>query len=81
LIKEKAKNSKIFVLEEGGKNIDNTELGSDSVFVLGDHIGLPRTTERFVMRYGEKLSLAKQAYLAATCITILNYVIDRRMVS
>jgi tRNA pseudouridine-54 N-methylase len=28
------------------------------------------------MRYGEKVSIGKQPYLAATCITILNYVLD-----
>jgi tRNA pseudouridine-54 N-methylase len=46
--------------------------------VLGDHIGLPKTVESFALRYGEKLSLGKQPYLAASCITILNYLLDRQ---
>ena len=80
LIKEKAEsgNSRLFVLEEGGPRIERTHLGSSAslVFVLGDHIGLPKTVERFALRYGEKVSLGRQPYLAASCITILNYLID-----
>ena len=79
LLKEKAKNKKIFVLEEGGKKIDPAEFSSDSVFILGDHVGLPKKVERFALRYGEKISLGKKPYLAASCITILNYLLDRQI--
>jgi hypothetical protein len=30
------------------------------------------------LRYGEKISLGKQPYLAASCITILNFMMDRK---
>ena len=46
--------------------------------LVGDHIGWPKTVESFVLRYGEKLSLGKQPYLAASCITILNYLLDKQ---
>jgi tRNA pseudouridine-54 N-methylase len=49
------------------------------VFVLGDHIGLPKTVENFALRYAEKISLGKQPYLAASCITILNYLMESKM--
>ncbi len=79
LIKEKAEaNHNICVLEEGGKDIRDVTIGPDPVFVLGDHVGLPRNAERFVLRYGEKVSLGKTPYLAATCINIINYVLDTR---
>jgi tRNA (pseudouridine54-N1)-methyltransferase len=81
LLKKKAKNAKIFVLEEGGKNIETTEIGDSPAFVLGDHIGLPKTVERFALRYGEKVSLGKQPYLAASCVTILNFMMDKRKVA
>ena len=81
LLKEKAKDKKIFVLEEGGKKIDITDFSSDSVFVLGDHIGLPKKVENFALRYGEKISLGKKPYLAASCITILNYLLDHQIKS
>jgi len=78
LLKTKASQTTIYVLEEDGENIDKIRLESDSVFILGDHVGLPRTVEHFALRYGEKISLGKQPYLAAHCITILNHALDRQ---
>jgi tRNA (pseudouridine54-N1)-methyltransferase len=76
LIKTEPQTRKVYVLEEGGKNIAETEIAENAVFVLGDHVGLPKKAETFVLRYGEKISLGKQPYLAASCITIINYLLD-----
>jgi len=76
LLKSKAENRTVYVLEEGGKNITETKLSSNAVFVLGDHVGLPKKAESFALRYGEKVSLGKQPYLAASCITVINYLLD-----
>jgi tRNA (pseudouridine54-N1)-methyltransferase len=81
LLKAKAKTTCIYVLEEGGKDIAETELPANAVFVVGDHVGLPKKTEAFSLRYGEKISLGKQPYLAVSCITILNYLMDRKVKS
>jgi tRNA (pseudouridine54-N1)-methyltransferase len=69
------------VLEESGRDVETVEIGEHPVFVLGDHIGLPKTVEGYALRYGEKISLGKQPYLAASCITILNFMMDRRKVT
>ena len=76
LLKKLAQSRSVYVLEEGGKNIAETELAENAVFVLGDHVGLPKKAEVFALRYGEKISLGKQPYLAASCITIINYLLD-----
>lgn len=81
LLKEKANEAKIYVLEEGGKDIETVNVGNHPVFVLGDHVGLPKTVENFALRYGEKVSLGKRPYLAASCITILNFVLDRKKIN
>lgn len=81
LLREKAQNAQIYVLEEGGKDIFEIEIGENPVFILGDHVGLPRKVEAFALRYGEKVSLGKKPYLAATCVTVLNYLLDRRELS
>ena len=81
LLKAKAETSSVYVLEEGGKDIAKTEPPANAVFVLGDHVGLPKKAEAFALRYGEKISLGKQPYLAASCITILNYLLDRQVKS
>ncbi|MBT0158475.1 hypothetical protein G4O51_00655 [Candidatus Bathyarchaeota archaeon A05DMB-2] len=78
LVKAKAQNSRVYVLEEGGKNVADIDLAEPAVFILGDQVGLPRKAEVYALRYGEKISLGKQPYLAAHCITILNYLLDRQ---
>jgi tRNA (pseudouridine54-N1)-methyltransferase len=78
LLKSKAGTASIYILEEKGKDVTQTELSENSVFVLGDHVGLPKKAETFALHYGEKISLGKQPYLAASCITVLNYLLDRQ---
>lgn len=78
LIKAKAEKHRIYVLEENGQDIFQVEIERNPVFVLGDHVGLPKKCEDFVLRYGEKISLGKKPYLAATCITVINYILDRK---
>jgi len=77
LLKTKSEQASIYVLEEGGTDILNIKLHENSVFILGDHVGLPKKTETFALRYGGKISLGKRPYLAASCITVLNYLLDR----
>ena len=69
----------IFVLEEKGQDIRNVELGASPVFVLGDQVGLPKKDETFALRFGTKISLGKKPYLAATCIDVINYLLDSMM--
>lgn len=78
LLKQKAEKATVYVLEEGGKNVAEIELKPNPLFVLGDHVGLPKKAESFALRFGEKISLGKQPYLAASCITVLNYLLDKQ---
>ena len=79
LLKAQAQINHVYVLEESGKNVAETELVDNAIFVLGDHVGLPKKAETFALRCGEKISLGKQPYLAASCITIINYLLDRQL--
>jgi len=81
LVKTKAQQAQVYVLEEGGRDISQLSLAEGSVFVLGDHVGLPKKVEGFALRYGQKISLGKTPYLAASCITVLNYLLDRKETS
>jgi tRNA (pseudouridine54-N1)-methyltransferase len=78
LLKEKASSHAVYVLEEGGNPLNSIEIAQNPLFILGDHVGLPKKTETFALRFGEKISLGKQPYLAASCITILNYTLDQQ---
>jgi len=75
------KDNPIYVLHENGKFLDEIEIKKNPVFVLGDHIGLPKKEEFFVKRFNcEKISLGKISYLASHCITIMNYEMDKRRI-
>ncbi|MCW4010509.1 MAG: tRNA (pseudouridine(54)-N(1))-methyltransferase TrmY [Candidatus Bathyarchaeota archaeon] len=76
LLKTKAQTNSIYILEEHGKSISEIELAENPLFILGDHVGLPKNAERYAQRYGTKVSLGKTPYLAASCITIINYLMD-----
>ncbi|RZN44075.1 MAG: tRNA (pseudouridine(54)-N(1))-methyltransferase TrmY [Methanophagales archaeon ANME-1-THS] len=80
LIEELASRGAFFyILHEKGRDISTLELKADSVFVLGDHLGLPRNEEKFVARCAhERISLGTSSYLASHCITVLHYELDRR---
>ena len=78
LLKNKAKTHQVYVLEEDGKDISGVTVPENSLFVLGDHVGLPKKAEDFALRFGEKISLGKTPYLAASCITVINYQLDRQ---
>ena len=78
LLKEKAPSHVVYVLEEGGKPLSEMENADNPLFILGDHVGLPKKAEAFALRFGEKISLGRQPYLAASCITILNYRLDQQ---
>lgn len=79
LMKSKAQTHQIYVLEEGGKDINEITFPDNSLFVLGDHVGLPKRAEDFALRFGEKISLGKTPYLAMSCINIINYTLDRQL--
>jgi tRNA (pseudouridine54-N1)-methyltransferase len=66
----------VFVLEEKGEDALKMQFGENPVFVLGDQVGLPKKDEKYVLRFGRKVSLGKKPYLAATCVDIVNYLAD-----
>ncbi len=79
-LKQKLESNTVYVLEEGGKDIADAKMDENPLFVLGDHVGLPKKAENFALRFGEKISLGKQPYLAASCINILNYLLDKQSI-
>jgi tRNA (pseudouridine54-N1)-methyltransferase len=70
--------SEVFVLEERGRSVLDCSFKKPALFVVGDQVGLPKKEEKYVLRFAEKLSLGKQRYLSASCIDIINFVLDNR---
>lgn len=81
LIEELAAGGKaLYTLHEKGTDISEVKLKANPVFILGDHIGLPREEEKFVERFEhEKISLGTISYLSSQCITVLHYELDKKI--
>ncbi len=79
LIKEKCKERQVFYLHPEGKDIRDIKMKENVAFIVGDHIGIPRKTEKLMERLKiQKVSLGKKIYLASHAIVITNYELDRR---
>jgi len=70
-------NGKNYVLHEKGEFIDNVKFENNPIIILGDQIGISKADESFALRNGEKISLGKNVYLASSCISVINWVLDR----
>lgn len=84
LIKEKNKKADIYYLSKDGKDIRKFKfnLENDLCFILGDHKGIPKKTEKFLDELGiKKISVGEIEYLASQVITIVHYELDRRLAS
>ena len=79
-IKEKSKTSQLVYLHPEGKDIREFKFEKDVCFVMGDHVGLEKVTEKLLKRFGAvKVSLAPAYYLASQCITICHNELDLRL--
>ncbi len=67
-----------YVLHERGKSIEQIEIKENPVFVLGDHKGIPKNEEAFVLRKGERVSLGRKSYLSSFCISVIQWICDNR---
>jgi tRNA (pseudouridine54-N1)-methyltransferase len=81
LLKELIKEGKeIYLLDRKGENIRSTKLPENSVFLLGDHEGLPKLKKE-LKRIKDNIhttSLGKKTYFASQTISILNNELDFR---
>ncbi len=68
----------IYLLDRKGEDIRTTELGSNPVFVLSDHLAMPPKSVKGLKRRGLKMiSLGRKMLFASQCVVLLNYELDR----
>lgn len=79
VISELAKEGKkIFILDKRGEDIRKVKIPEKSVFILGDHNGLPRKELKRLKKIAESISVGPRIYFASQIITILNNALDLR---
>ena len=79
LVRTAAKQKPVYVLDPGGIDIRDLEVGPEAVFVMTDHTPMPRNTFKSMVRQGvEKVSLGPVVLHASQGIAIVLNELDRR---
>ena len=68
----------IFVLDKKGESLRDIKIPKDSVFVIGDHNGLPKKELKRLKNTAETISIGSKIYFASHVVTILNNELDLR---
>lgn len=69
----------IYLLDRKGEDLRSIELESDPVFVLSDHLAMPKKNVKGLKRRGLKaISLGKKMLFASQCVVLLNHELDVR---
>lgn len=69
----------VYLLEPKGEAAQTTELAPDPVFLLSDHLVMPKKSVKGLKRHGLKtISLGKKMLFASQCIVLIHHELDRR---
>lgn len=69
----------LYLLHEEGGDIREAEIKDNPVFIVGDHIGLPKEESEFAERLGaKKISLGPESYFSTQSIVLVHNELDRR---
>ena len=70
----------IFILDKRGEDIRKAEIPDNSVFILGDHDGLPKKEMKRLKQIAKSVSIGSKTYFASQTVAIVNNELDRREV-
>lgn len=69
----------LIYLHQEGEDIRNFEIGENTMFILGDHLGLTQEEEELLEKMqAKKVSVGPEKYHAEHCIVIVHNELDRR---
>ncbi len=67
----------MYLLDKRGKPIWEVEIEENPMFILGDHIGLPKDLVKFARKkVDDVISLGDITYFTSQCIIILHFLMD-----
>ena len=79
LIEElKKQGNEIFILDKKGENIRKVNISEKSVFIIGDHNGLPKKELKRLKNIAKLISVGQKTYFASHIVTIVNNELDLR---
>ena len=68
----------IFLLDKKGKDIRDIDGKKDCVFILGDHIGIPKKEFKRIKKIANVISIGPNMYFASHVVAIVNNELDRK---
>lgn len=69
----------IYLLDRKGEDIRSVEFPPNPVFILSDHLAMPKNSVKGLKRKGsEAISLGKKMLFASQCIVLINDELDRK---
>ena len=69
---------KIYLLDKRGKDIRDVKVDENSVFILGDHEGLPKKEFKVAKKNAELVNVGPQTYFASQVVVLIQNELDRR---
>jgi len=70
----------IFILDKRGEDIRKIKIPEDSVFIVGDHDGLPKKELKRLKQITIPISVGPKMYFASQTVVIVNNELDRRKI-
>lgn len=68
----------VYLLDKKGDDLREIEIEADPVFVLSDHIAMPKNSVKGLIRKGMKtISLGRKMLFASQCIVLIHDQLDR----
>lgn len=81
LVKHLQASHQVYLLDRRGEDIRSVQMAVDAVFVMTDHIPLPRKIGKSLIRQGAKaVSLGPVMLQASQCVNIVQNELDRRFI-
>lgn len=79
LVKQMLVSRPVYLLDKKGEDVRATSLSLDPVFVLSDHLAMPKNSVKGLIRHGlQKISLGKKMLFASQCVVLIHDELDRR---
>lgn len=80
LMKDLIENVPVYLLDKKGKDIRSIEFESNGVFVLSDHLAMPKNSIKSLERKGlVKISLGKKMLFASHSVVLVHNELDRQL--
>jgi len=68
----------IFILDKKGEDIRKAKIPEDSVFIVGDHEGIPAKELKRLKEIANPISVGNKTYFASQVVAVVNNELDRR---